>query len=230
MITTATYLSVQDLPSGFAFANKLKLKEIFENDFYKQGQILFNEGSLPRGLYFVQSGKIKLFKHGSDGKEKIIRIAKPGDFIGYRGLLANARYNLSASVIEDAMVTFIPKEDFLRLFKENGDVALYFTTLLSHALTAAEQDIVDLAYKPVRGRLAEALLQLNQVFDNQEAEAKKQGIRLSREDLANMIGTAKETVIRLLSEFKTENLIHIKGRTINVVDQNGLLRINNLYN
>ncbi|MDN5205060.1 Crp/Fnr family transcriptional regulator [Fulvivirgaceae bacterium BMA10] len=217
-----------NLELSFSLPSKInKLRTYFESTFYKQGQVVFNESNTPRGLYYIESGKVKIYKYGSDGKEQIIRIAKPGDFLGYRELLTNTRYTVSASILEDAVLAFVPKEDFNNLLREDADFTTFFTQLLSRDLAEAEEKMVALAYKPVRGRLAETLLELDKVFEN---ENKKNLISLSREDLANIIGTAKETVIRLLSEFKSEKLININGRTIRVVDPNGLLRINNLYN
>ena len=193
----------------------------FENIIYKKGQILFNEGNIPRGMYYMLSGKVKIYKMGSDGKEQIIRIASQGDFIGYKSVLTETRFNCSAAVLEDASISFIPREDFKDLFKKDNHISDFFTQLLCQDLSEAEEKMVALAYKPVRGRLAEALLNLAEVY--------KTKINLSREDLANIVGTAKETVIRLLSEFKTENLIKTDGKLISVLDTRGLMRINHMY-
>lgn len=195
----------------------------FEEDFYEKGQVVFRIENMPRGLYYVKSGKVKVFKYGSDGKEQILTIAGPGRFLGYKDLLADRRYTTGATVVEDAMLVFIPKRDFIEIFK-SSDATDYFTTLLCQDLIMAEEKLVSLAYKPVRGRLAESLLTLNETYKDHEHK-----IELSREDLANFIGTAKETVIRLLSEFKAEKLIQTDGRCIQVLNPSGLSRINSLY-
>jgi CRP-like cAMP-binding protein len=187
-----------------------------------KGQVLFNEGNSARGLYIVNSGKVKVTKHGSDGKEQILKIVKENDFIGYKGLLTNEKCSVSAIVTSDADLLFIPKEEFLNFIIEDTIIANYFTQLLCADLNLMEAKLVSQAYKPVRGRLAETLLSLNKTYQN--------SITLSRLELANMIGTAKETVIRLLSEFKNEHLIETNGKWISVIDTNGIEKINNLYN
>ena len=211
-----------------SFEKKMsKIRKDFESIFYKKGQVLFNEGNIPRGLFYVESGKVKIAKYGSDGKEQIISIAKPGDFIGYKSLLTNTHYNVSASILEDATLTFIPKDDFSKLFRVDTDVADKFTKMLCDDLIALEEKMVSMAYTPVRGRLAETLLALDEVY--KEEKRNISFINLSRMDLANIVGTAKETVIRLLTEFKTEKLISTEGKLITILDPQGLLRINQLY-
>ena len=196
--------------------------------FCKEGQVIFSERQTTRGIYFVKSGKVKEYKHGSDGKEQILRITNPGSFIGYKGLLTNARYSVSASVMEHAILMFIPCNKFLYWFENDKTVAAYFSQLLSNALVETEKKLVSLAYKPVRGRLAEVLLSLEEVFaDDHLAECQK--IKISREDLASLVGTAKETVIRLLSELKSERLIRINGKQIDLLDRAGLEKIDKLY-
>ena len=215
------------------FSNKMnQIKENFESIFYKKGQILFNEGNLARGLHYIESGIVKIYKYGSDGKEQILRIAKKGDIVGYKSLLSDTNYNVSASILEDARLTYIPKEDFLDLFKNDQEISSNVMRLLCNDLVNIESKMVSMAYKPVRGRLAETLLELDGMFhEHKEDQKSKKGsfIQLSREDLANLIGTAKETVIRLLSEFKTEKLIKTEGKKIAILDYQGLMRIDNLY-
>lgn len=213
------------------FINKMnKVMKDYESISYKKGQILFNEGNLPRGVYFVESGIVKIYKYGIDGKEQIIKLAKYGDMIGYKSILTNDRYNVSAAILEEAQLTFVPREDFLELFRNDEEISEKVTQLLCADLAEVEKKMVAMAYKPVRGRLAETLLSLDQVYENpKQPKGSVIKIKLSREDLANLIGTAKETVIRLLSEFKAENLISTEGRIIKIIDAPGLLRIHNLY-
>ncbi|MDN5203925.1 Crp/Fnr family transcriptional regulator [Fulvivirgaceae bacterium BMA10] len=206
-----------------------KIKQNFESIFHKKGQVIFSEGNIPKGLFYVESGKIKIYKYGSDGKEQIIRIAKKGDFLGYKNLLTGNCYNASATVIEDAILTYIPKTDFQNLFKNDADFADMLTQLLCYDLTDMEEKVVSIAYKPVRGRLAETLLELIEVYKENE-ESSDNAIVLSRDDLAKLIGTAKETLIRLLTEFKTEKLIRSDGKAIWVLDPVRLMKIDNLYN
>lgn len=195
---------------------------------YKKGQVIFNEGSKPFGLHCVHSGKIKVAKMGSDGKEQIIRLAKPGDVIGYRAMLSDSQYSASAVALDDAIVCFIPKSQFLGLINENMDFSSGLLKLLSKALGEAEDRITQMAYKPVRERLAEALLLLQNTYQEQ-GNADKFTIAISRDDLASIVGTAKETTIRLLSELKDEKIISTKGSSITILEPEKLFAICHLY-
>jgi CRP-like cAMP-binding protein len=176
----------------------------FEKKFrrYKRGEILYNEGNRISGFYCIHSGIIKVFKTGFDGKEQIIRFAKPGDIIAYRSVLSNEVACTSAKVIEDCKVCFIPAEILISFVKTNPDFAHELLKLACHELGEANSFITDIAQKTVRERLAEVLLLLLNDFglDNQNYLQ----ISLTREELANIVGTATESVIRLLSEFKTD--------------------------
>jgi CRP-like cAMP-binding protein len=141
--------------------------------------------------------------------------------LGYKDLLADRRFTSGARVIEDSILVFIPKKDFLNLIKSD-EASDYFTSLLCQDLIEVEEKMISMAHKPVRGRLAESLLSLNVTY-------RQHGIDLTREELANLVGTAKETVSRLLSEFKSEKLIHIDGRSIEVINPQGLDRILGFY-
>jgi CRP/FNR family transcriptional regulator, polysaccharide utilization system transcription regulator len=206
-----------------------KLIANFESITYNKSQVLFNEGNLARGVHYIRYGKVKIYKQGSDGKEQIVKIANKGEFLGYRSVLTDSIYSVSSATIEESFITFIPKSEFLILFKTDRDFVEEFMQLLCRDLVEAEEKMVSLAYKPVRGRLAETLLDLEKNF-RVESNSQKSIICLSREELANIVGTAKETVIRLLSEFKSEHLIRVEGKNIMVIDPGGLVRINNMYN
>lgn len=195
---------------------------------YKKGQLIFHEGGKPSGLYCIHSGKIKIAKMGSDGKEQIVRLAKPGDVIGYRALMADTNYSASAIALDDAVICFIPRSQFLELISHNVDFASGLMKLLSNALGEAEERMVQMAYKPVRERLAEALLLLQKTYQQQEGDDNFT-ISISREDLASIVGTAKETTIRLLSDFKDEQVISTKGSSITILDHEKLYKICHLY-
>ncbi|WP_461490472.1 Crp/Fnr family transcriptional regulator [Pontibacter sp. HJ8] len=195
---------------------------------YKKGQLIFHEGGKPSGLYCINSGKIKITKMGSDGKEQIVRLAKPGDMIGYRALMADSNYSASAVALDDAVICFIPRSQFLELISQNADFASGLMKLLSNALGEAEERMVQMAYKPVRERLAEALLLLQKTYKQQEGEDHFT-ISISREDLASIVGTAKETTIRLLSDLKEEQVITTKGSSITILDTEKLYKICHLY-
>ena len=148
--------------------------------------------------------------------------------MGYKSLLTDTKFNISASIVADARISFIPKDDFIHLFRTDTEIADRITQLLCTGLVEMESKVVSLAYMPVRGRLAETLLKLDDVFGDERQTASNK-IKLTREELANLIGTAKETVIRLLSEFKSEKLIKTEGKIINVIDPQGLIRVKMLY-
>jgi CRP-like cAMP-binding protein len=201
----------------------------FEKEFrqYKRGEILYNEGSRISGFYCVYSGIIKVFKTGLDGKEQIIRFAKQGDIIAYRSVLSNEVACTSAKVIEDCQVCFIPSEILISLVKSNSAYALELLKLACHELGEANSFITDIAQKTVRERLAEILLLLVNDFglDNQNYLQ----ISLTREELANIVGTATESVIRLLSEFKSGKLVELNGRKIRILNIRGLEKISNVF-
>lgn len=197
-------------------------------NFHKTGQVLFQEGGYPAGLYCINRGKIKIYKTGRDGKKQVVRLAKEGDVVGYRSLISGEPYSASAEVIEDAAICFIPKNTFLDLLKESPSFNLKVIDLLALDLKRAEQKELSLAQKPVRERLAEALLMLKEFFGFEEDNTTIKG-NFTREDLANIVGTATETIIRLLSELKKKKIIELKGKKIRITDHQALLRITHIY-
>jgi len=202
----------------------------FEKEFrqFRRGDVLYNEGSRISGFYCIHSGIIKVFKTGLDGKEQIIRFAKPGDIIAYRSVLSNEVACTSAKVIEDSQVCFIPAEILISLVKSNSSYAHELLKLACHELGEANSFITDIAQKTVRERLAEILLLLVHDFGLDEQNYLQ--ISLTREELANIVGTATESVIRLLSEFKADKLVELTGRKIKVLDKKGLEKISKVFN
>jgi CRP-like cAMP-binding protein len=201
----------------------------FEKDFrqYKRGDILYQEGNRISGFFCINNGTIKVFKTGFDGKEQIIRFAKKGDIIAYRSVLSNELACTSAKVIEDCQVCFIPSEILISFIKTNSTFALDLIRLACHELGEANSFITDIAQKTVRDRLAEVLLFLVNDFGLDNDKFLK--ISLTREELANIVGTATESVIRLLSEFKSDNLVELNGRKIKILNSKGLEKISNVY-
>ena len=194
---------------------------------YDRGQVIFHEGNRTNGIYCINKGKIKLFQLGSEGKEQIIRFAKEGDVMGYRALLSEEPLSASAEVIEEAAVCFIPKSQVMALITENPDFNFKLLKALSHELGEAAKLITDLAQKPVRERLAETLLMLKDTFELNEEQTIQ--VKLSREELANIVGTATESVIRLLSEFKKDEMIALEGRNIKLLNIPALARVANVF-
>lgn len=196
---------------------------------YKKGQVIFNEGGHPLGLFCINDGKVKIEHSGFDGKEQIVRMAKGGDVLGYRALLSNERYNASAVALDDTNVCFIPKDSFFNVLKTNPRLSLEIIKMLSTELRKAEQAITDIAQKPVRERMAEALLFLKETYGFEEDGATI-NVVLSREDIANLVGTATETAIRLLSEFKKDHIVESVGKKIKIIDNDKLVKTANVYN
>jgi CRP/FNR family transcriptional regulator len=196
---------------------------------YKKGQTLFYEGTRPMGLFCINSGKVKVYKISSEGKEQILKLAKPGDFLGYRALISEEFYNSSATVIEEGAICYIPKSDFLEILHRNPTFFRSMAKQVAHELGVMEQKLVTIAQKSVRERLAATLLMLKETYGMEDDESDLIDIALSREDLANIIGTATETVIRLLSDFKSQKLIGLQGKKIKVLDARGLIREADFY-
>ena len=198
------------------------------SEYFKRGSIIYREGSRINGCYCIQQGIIKVFKTGIDGKEQIIRFARSGDIIGFRSVLSNELACTSAEVLDDANLCYIPAETLVYLVKHNGNFSMELMQLTCKELGEANAYITDIAQKTVRERLAEILIHLKNDFGLDESNVLQ--ISLTREELANIVGTATESVIRLLSEFKQDQLIELNGRKIRILDEAGLIRIGNVYN
>lgn len=192
-----------------------------------KGEIIYEEGSHIYGIYCVQKGIIKIYKTGNEGKEQIIKIAKPGDVFGYRSVINNEPACTSVKVLDDAVLCFLPSSDLYYLLKENADFGIELLQTACNELGEANNYITDIAQKSVKERLAEVLLNLQDEFGINDGGILN--IVLTREELANLIGTATESVIRLLSEFKSESIIELQGRKIKILDIQKLKRISNLF-
>ena len=184
---------------------------------YKKKEVIFHSGDSPHYVYFLNRGNVKTFKTHDDGKEFITNVYKTGDFFGHVPLFEQRTYTDSALVLEESEIFKIPKDDFLALIHKNRDVALRFIRLLSNQVEEQEKQLLRMAYDTVRKRTAEALLQLLR-----SKEGKSVSLLITRDDLANLVGTATETVIRCLSEFKHDEFIEINGREIIIKNQKGL--------
>ncbi|MFT6441572.1 MAG: CRP/FNR family transcriptional regulator [Salibacteraceae bacterium] len=208
-----------------------RIEEIHKNSTQKRlkkNQIIFLEGTRPLGVYSITSGRIKIYKTGVEGKDQIIQILKSGDLMGYRAMLSEEQYPVSAETLEDTTLCFIPKKDFIEAMSSNSDLTKEVIKSLSKDLTNMADSITVLAQKPVRERLAGALMVLIDTYDIDESKGVSNGINLTREDLANMIGTATETLIRLLHDFKDEQLIETQGRKILIKNKEKLKKVANL--
>ncbi len=176
--------------------------------FHKK-DVIFREGEHPRWLYYVEKGKVKVFKTSDDGRELIVDVAQPGDFFGFLPMLNDVPYAEGAAALEDCDIRLLPRQDFTALVYGHRDVNARFLKMLAGYAADREQQLIELAYSSVRRRVATALVDL---CDRTQQNA----INLFREDLAAMAGTAKETLIRTLADFKHEGLIDIKDGSIAV--------------
>jgi CRP-like cAMP-binding protein len=195
---------------------------------YKKGHVIFYQGNPPFGLYCISRGKIKITKVGTDGKESIVRIASVGDVLGHRSLFSNENYNATATAMEDTSVCFIDKKFIYKIVNEQPSIALNIIQKLSREMGSAESKSASMFQKNVRERLAELLLTLSSSYGVKEQGRVRLDIKLTREELASMIGTASETVIRFITEFKEEGLIEQEGKTIFIIDNDGLLELANI--
>ena len=192
---------------------------------FKKGQTLFYEGNQPAGLMCVNKGKIKLYRTGKDGKEQIIGFGLPGDFLGYRAIIAEEGYATSATALEDTIVCLIKKEDFLNMLQKNSYISKQLMVGLCKELGLAMEKIQSLSQKSVRERLAETLFYLKEIFAERHSDKTIVDIILPREDIANIVGTSTETVIRALSDFKNEKLIELEGKKIRILNEQKLKAI-----
>lgn len=198
-------------------------KETFH---FKRGNIVYNEASRITGCYCINSGIVKIYKTGSDGKEQIIRFARAGELIAFRSVFNSEPACTTAEILEDSVMCYIPGEFMIQLVKQNSNFAMDMLQLACKELGEANSYITDIAQKTVRERLAEVLLNLYHNFGLSQDHTLQ--ISLTREELANIVGTATESVIRLLSEFKEDKLIELQGRQIRILNIPALQKIANI--
>jgi len=193
----------------------------------KKGEILFEEGSTLKGIYCLKSGKCKLTKLAPNGREQIVRFIKKGELIGHRTILSESVAHLTITALEDMDVCFIPKGEVLELFKKNYEFSLDLTKSLCDNLDEANNSIANIAQKNVKERLAEIILFFERIF-GKDSEGFI-NVNLTREEIANAIGTATESTIRLLSEFKKEGYIQLSGKRIKILDAQKLQHLTEGY-
>ena len=190
---------------------------------FQKRNLIYMEGQYPKQVYFINKGNVKITKTNEDGKELILGLRTTGDFIGYLALLENSPYKESAVALDNVELSCIPKQDFIALIFNNRDVSNKFIKMLSNNVIEKEQQLLELAYSPVRQRVAGALLALQKKY--QEGGGQHVDLPISRDDLSKIVGTAKETLIRTLADFKEEKLIEVKGNNLNVLDANKLTSV-----
>jgi CRP-like cAMP-binding protein len=195
---------------------------------YKKGQTLFVQGNHPYGLFCISKGNIKLTKVGPDGKESIVRIITGGDILGHRSLFTEDNYGATATAMEDTEVCFIDKKYIIGVINNNPSVAMNIINKLSRDMGIAESKLTSLHQKNVRERLAELLLSLKISHGVKEGKRIRIDMKLTREEMATMIGTANETLIRFMTEFKDAGIIEQEGKVIYIIDEEELLNWANI--
>ena len=186
---------------------------------YKKKQLIYSEGNRPSRLYYIQKGKVKTYKSNEDGKDLTVGLYSEGDFLGYVALLEGTGYKENAEAMEDTEIAIIPKEDFEELMNSNRDVARKFITLLAKNITDREEQLLKMAYNSLRKKVADSLVTLHKKYHS--------AIDISRENLATIAGTATESTIRTLGDFKSEKLIDIKDGTIIILNEKKLENLAN---
>lgn len=192
---------------------------------YKKRQTIYSEGNHPNRLYYVLKGKVKTYKTNENGKDLVTDLFSPGDFLGHIALLEGTIYKDTAEALEETELAVIPKEDFEDLINKNPQVAKKFIQLLAKNISAKENQLLAMAYNSLRRKVADTLLLLQNKY-----KEKGEGnfvIDIGRESLATIAGTATESFIRTLSDFRSEKLIDIKDGTIMIINEKKLERVIN---
>jgi CRP-like cAMP-binding protein/AmiR/NasT family two-component response regulator len=199
--------------------NKNPLHSLVENptiNRYKKKQLVYSEGNHPHRLYYVLKGKVKAFKTNEEGKELVIELFTEGDYLGYIALLEGSPYKDSAETLEETELAIISKEDFENLINRNRQVAQKFIKMLARNISEKEEQLLGMAYNSLRKKVAEALILLLRKFPNQPDNTRV--MDLSRDSLASIAGTATESVIRTLSDFKQEKILDIHNGNIKILN------------
>lgn len=205
--------------AGNAAGVKLTSNEREVNN-YKKKQVLYKEGQRPTAVYFVVTGKVLVRRSNDDMKEIVTDICIPGDFLSYTTVLEESNYKETAEFLEDSELMIIPRKDFLELINSNNQVASQFIRLLTRNVVDKEEKLLNLAYNSLRKKVANGLLQVAEKFKDSGS-----AFEISRENLANIVGSATESLIRTLSDFKSEKLIDIKGSRIVILDEKKLANL-----
>ena len=226
MITKFTFNS-QYILSQLPSKDKESLENIMANKKYLKNQPIFTEGTLPSGIFYLQSGKVKKYKMDNDGKEQIIYIYNAGEFFGYSSVLSESKYGDTTVAIENSTISFITTENFNKILKTSSSFSRLLLKSLSHEFSVMANLMAVLSQRTVRERVALNLLILHDKYKIDDTA--KTYIMLSRSDLANMTGTVVETLARVLHDFKHDQLISINGRKIQLLNIERLVQIANFY-
>jgi CRP-like cAMP-binding protein len=220
------------------FKSESILKELPPEDFtlltahqhervYQKGEIIFREGAYSSGIFYIKSGKAKKYTTDKEGREQIIYVANTGELIGYHAILSEDRYPDSATALEKSIIVFISKEDFLAVLQQSTILSTRLLKTLSHEFVVLVNSLTLFAQRSARERLALQLLVLREKYKEGSEPGMDIEINLSRNDLASLVGTVRENVVRLLTELKEEGILETKGRKIIVRDVKKLAELAN---
>jgi len=212
-------VDIKDIVSLEKISNKTDLK------YYKKKDFIYKEGTYAKGVYFINDGKVKTYRTNEFGKELITQLYSSGDFFGYLSLLKDEKYDETATALDDVEIYKIVKEDFLSLIYKNPEVSKKFISILSNNVVETQKKLIKIAYDSVRKRAAEALVELYNKY-KKDGEAQFT-ISIGREDLANIVGTSTETIVRALTEFKQEKLIDVTRSAITILNYQNLKEMKN---
>lgn len=194
---------------------------------YKKGETIFSEGTYPSAIYYIKHGKAKKYKIDVDGSEQIIYVASDGELLGYHAILSEDLYPDSAAALEESTLVVIPKEDFLDTLRNSPVLSKRLLKTLSHEFTVFVNSLTLFGQRTVRERLALQLIVLREKYKVNFEPGMEVTIHFSREDLASLVGTARENVVRVLAEFKEARILETKGTAIIVKDVKKLIEIAN---
>jgi len=199
-----------------------RLSEITSALFFPKGATLFVEGQTARGVFILCTGRVKLSTTSSDGKTLIVRFSEPGEILGLPGTVTGKLYELTAEVIEPTQVKFVARQDFLNFMREHGEVALRVAQLLgeTYHTAIAEMRTIGLSHS-AREKLARFILDWTTIHSSEKGPIKSK-LTLTHEEIAEVIGTSRETVTRVFADFKRSNLVIVKGSTLTIKDRAGL--------
>lgn len=192
---------------------------------FQKGEYLFKEKSFSKGVYIVRKGKVKIFQTNAEGKESIVYIYKKGDYFGYRPILSEESHPVSAVAIDNVIVSFLSKESFIALLRKSPTLSTNLLTNLSKEFSVWINKMTVFAQHGVKERVALSLLILLRVYMRDESDLKSAVIKLNRDDFASFVGTAKETLVRMLRIFKDEKIIATRGTQIYILKPKALLAV-----
>ena len=194
---------------------------------YEKGEFIFKEASSAKGVYYIATGKVKVSQLGVDGKYQILHLSKDGDVMGYRAVLSDDLFSCSAIAMEKSHICFIPKDTFIDLVANNSKLALSIIHLFSGELKKIESNLTKITQRPVKDIVAQALISLKNKYVFQE-DGKTINVIIKRQEIANMAGSTRETITRVLYHFKEIGIIKLEGKAIQIINEKAIFDLGNL--